>query len=163
MLIEKGDNSEFVLMKVEGFKLHVSHNSRPFSSKIRYAPEITNRPDRIVKDLEQAKRLVYILEAEHERIRLYKPEPAASKDPAAEGSDEKAADEDEDAVEDVLMRDALADEEEPAERGSDAVERRIAKLISELPEATNETEAKALEDKKVSTNCELKDFLISVV
>ena len=67
-----------------------------------------------MKDLEQAKKFVYILEAEHERIRLYKPEPA-SKDPAAEGSDEKAADEDEDAVEDVLMRDALADEEEPAE------------------------------------------------
>ena len=45
--------------------------------------------------------------------------------------------------------DALAVEEEPREKASDAVERRLLKLYSELPEPTNDVEAKALEYKKV--------------
>lgn len=139
------------MKQVEGFKLHVSHNSRPFSSKIRYAPEIASRPDRIEKDLEQVKKLASILEIEHERVRLYKPEPASTNGNIIdETSAGKTTAEDEQPVEDVLMRDALADEEEPREKGSDAVERRIAGLVSGLPEPTSEVEAKALEHKKVS-------------
>lgn len=52
--------------------------------------------------------------------------------------------------EDLLMRDAVAEDEPPTEKGSDAVERRVAHLVSELPEPTNQAETEALEVKKVS-------------
>lgn len=150
--------------QVEGFKLHVSHNSRPFSSKIRYAPEIASSPSRIAKDLEQAKRLASILEIEYERIRLYKPEPSLTNGNSnKEQNGETSTDGNEHPIEDVLMRDALADEEEPREAGSEAVERRIAKLVTELPEASSEVEASALEEKKVSSRLLLRSSLLSVL
>lgn len=127
--------------KIEGFKLHLNHNTRPFSGKVRTTPEVASRPERIAKDLAQIRRIATILEDEYERVRTFRPEPPAAQPDGAEGGDQPPP-------EDILTRDALSEDETPPEKGSDAVERRIAQLTSELPEPANEAEAKALEVKK---------------
>ncbi|KAI5122188.1 hypothetical protein M0805_007085 [Coniferiporia weirii] len=142
--------------KIEGFKLHVNHNTRPFSNKVRYAPEVASKPDRIAKDLEQVKKLVALNEEEYERVRTFRQEALPFKE-GAEGaaaperngsSQDKDASEPAPPAEDVLMTDALAEDGEPREKGSEAVERRIAKLVSDLPEPASDAEARALETKK---------------
>lgn len=132
----------------------MTHNTRAFTSKVRFAPEVASRPDRIAKDLGQAKKLVSILEDEYERVRKFKMQKPA-KDGSAEGApvdDSTGEGADGDALispdNDVLMADALVEDDEPRERGSEAVERRIEKLISELPEPGTETEKQAYETKK---------------
>ncbi|KAL5508542.1 hypothetical protein ACEPAH_6161 [Sanghuangporus vaninii] len=127
--------------KIEGFKLHLNHNTRPFTSKARVTPDVASRPDRIAKDLSQARRLATILEDEYERVRTFRPEPPVAQPDATESGDQPPP-------EDILARDALADDEPPMEKGSDAVERRIARLTADFPEPSDESEAKALELKK---------------
>lgn len=136
--------------KIEGFKLHVSHNTRPFTSKARVAPESASRPDRIAKDLEQAKQLVAILEEEYERVRSFRPELPSAGDSTSKGAKDQTDEEHTDSppAEDILTMDALAVEEEPREKGSDAIERRLTKIYSELPEPASDGEAKALDYKK---------------
>ena len=46
-----------LLRQIEGFKLRLIHNIEPFTSRIRYAPEVASRPDRPAKDLATAKTL----------------------------------------------------------------------------------------------------------
>lgn len=118
---------ELTEKKIEGFKLHVTHNLRPFVNKIRYAPEVASRPERIEKDLANAKALAAILEAEAEKLRVSKPQPVAPK--TEEGSAPTNSDTDT-----VMAAPEVPDEEEPEpkERGSDAVERRIEKVMADM-------------------------------
>ena len=53
------------MFKIEGFKLHVTHALRPFVNRARYTPEVASRPDRLLKDLANAKRgqTVYVSSA----------------------------------------------------------------------------------------------------
>jgi len=51
-------------MKIEGFKLHVTHSTRPFRSRARRTPESASEPERIEKDLANVKMLAAILEEE---------------------------------------------------------------------------------------------------
>lgn len=131
------------MIQIEGFKLHLNHNTQPFTGKVRTTPEVASRPDRIAKDLAQARRLTAVLEDEYERVRTFKPEPSPAHPDRAEGGDAPPP-------EDVLMRDAVSEDEPTTEKGSDALERRIAHIVSQLPEPTNDAEAEALEVKKVS-------------
>lgn len=110
---------------------------------MRFTPEVASRPDRIEKDLAQVRRLAAVLEDEYERVRTFRPEPPVVQSEGTEGSEQPEP-------EDVLTRDASAEDEPPPEKGSDAVERRIERLIAELPSPENEEEEKALEVKKVS-------------
>jgi hypothetical protein len=61
--------SELSEKKIEGFKLHVTHNVRPFVNRIRYAPEVASKPDRLEKDLANVKTLAVILEDEYFNLR----------------------------------------------------------------------------------------------
>ncbi|EKM59421.1 uncharacterized protein PHACADRAFT_249892 [Phanerochaete carnosa HHB-10118-sp] len=117
--------------KIEGFKLHVAHITKPFTSRIRYVPEVASKPDRLAKDLENAKALAATLEAEYETLRKMKIENKLETNGEAtdaNGTSQPA---------DVSMNNAdgeSQDDAESQERGSDAVERRIQKLMTDMRE-----------------------------
>ena len=122
------------LHQIEGFKLHLSHNLKPFTNRIRFAPEVASRPDRLAKDLANTKTLASLLEDEYDRIRRPPPRDDAppqdgTLDPSAQSGP----------PEDTLMTGGSLDqdpeEDAPKSRGSEAVERRIEKVISDLKES----------------------------
>ncbi|KAJ7638406.1 hypothetical protein FB45DRAFT_902744 [Roridomyces roridus] len=132
--------SELSEKKIEGFKLHVTHNVKPFTNRIRYAPEVASRPSRMEKDLENAKALAAKLEDEAAELRKLKIASTAGGD------------------QDVSME-GLSEEEEPEirERGSEAVERRIEKVLADLREQNlvDPNEEKAYESKKLAVSLDL--------
>jgi len=158
-------------LQIEGFKLHVAHNIRPFVNKIRYAPEVASRPDRLAKDLQNAKLLATILEDQAVELRAFKPPvtlpsvPAASSDQdgtggageesaASSNGNTKAEDQDtEMAAPDHEGGGVNVEEEELKERGSDAVERRIEKVMSDLVDQglVDVNDEGAFKEKKVGS------------
>lgn len=100
---------------------------KPFVNKIRVTPDVASRPERMEKDLANTKILAGLLEEEAAVLRKFKP----SKDntqPKPEGADDVPMEENNPETADVDVE----EEEEPQERGSDAVERRIEKVMAEL-------------------------------
>jgi len=138
--------------KIEGFKLHVAHNTKPFTSRIRFAPEVASKPDRLSKDLANAKRLAAILEEEYETLRKLKigQKKEANGDAAANGDADHA---------DAVMADSTGEEDdpEPRERGSEAVERRVEKIMADLREQglVDASDEKAWEAKKTVVSLDL--------
>jgi len=123
-----------LLHQIEGFKLHLSHNLKPFTNRIRFAPEVASRPDRLTKDLANAKTLASLLEDEYDRIRRPPPhDDAPPQDGALDLSAQSGP------ADDALMTDGSLgqdpEEDAPKSRGSEAVERRIEKVISDLKES----------------------------
>jgi hypothetical protein len=111
--------------QIEGFKLHVTHNTRPFTTKIRFTPEVASRPERLEKDLQNAKILASTLEGEAATLRAFNPAPSSEKTNGdAHASSESNGDATMDSPED--------DDPEPKERGVDVVERRIEKVMADM-------------------------------
>ncbi|KAL0949782.1 hypothetical protein HGRIS_009821 [Hohenbuehelia grisea] len=113
--------------KIEGFKLHVTHNTRPFMNRIRYTPDVASRPERLEKDLAKIKVLAGLLEDEAATLRKARvakvTSPVKLEVIPGEG--------------DIKMEDPIEHEEEdpePKEKGSDAVERRVEKIMADLRE-----------------------------
>ncbi|KAL0565582.1 hypothetical protein V5O48_016438, partial [Marasmius crinis-equi] len=133
--------------KIEGFKLHVTHNTKPFVNKIRFAPEVASRPERMEKDLVNAKTLAGLLE--EEAVQLRKAKMSELELAKAEG--------DEAPMEDVNAENTEQDEEDPPERGSEAVERRIEKVMAELRDqgVVDLDDETAYENKKVEISLDL--------
>ncbi|KAG8855881.1 hypothetical protein FRB96_006703 [Tulasnella sp. 330] len=50
--------------KIDGFRMQVSHSTRPFTSRCRVTPTIASSPERIQADLENVRKLVLTMEAE---------------------------------------------------------------------------------------------------
>lgn len=110
-------------------------------NRIRYVPEVASKPDRIEKDLANAKLLASILEEEAMAIRQFNP---SGHESSATNGDTKPVD--------TVMSDAHADREddaEPKESGSDAIERRIEKIMADLREQGVVVDEKVMEAKKV--------------
>lgn len=137
--------------KIEGFKLHVTHSTRPFSARARFAPEACTRPDRVAKDLANVKKLVRLLEDEAAELRrlpetLKEPrnltrseggdlpdEPKPAEDAAAsDGVDVKIEEKKPDTLSELDEMAVDDDPREPKDRGSVAVEKRLEKLFAEL-------------------------------
>lgn len=131
--------------------MHVTHNTKPFVNRVRYAPEVASRPDRLQKDLESAKALAAVLEDEAAKLRQFKPEKPRKPEGEADG-DVEVKEEDGDAA---MAEVEAIEEEEPAERGSDAVERKVAKLMDEFVQQglLEPADQKAYVAKKVSIVC----------
>ncbi|KAJ7666549.1 hypothetical protein B0H17DRAFT_1089648 [Mycena rosella] len=131
--------------KIEGFKLHITHNVKPFTNRIRYAPEVASRPDRMEKDLANAKALAAKLESEAAELRKLK---------TARKAVEKVVDSEADAS---MEGPEEEEEPEPRERGCDAVERRIEKVMAELrqQELVDVNDDKAYEVKKTTVSLDL--------
>ncbi|KAI0313252.1 hypothetical protein OF83DRAFT_1165659 [Amylostereum chailletii] len=115
--------SEMGDKKIEGFKLHTIHVTTPLRSKIRTTPEAVSRPDRVEKDLANIKVLANILETEYLNVRRLPEKP-----------NDAPADWEKTQIESDILLEEVNDPEdpEPKERGTDAVERRIEKLVDEL-------------------------------
>lgn len=126
--------------------MHVTHNLRPFVNKIRYAPEVASRPERLEKDLQNVKVLAGILEQQAASLRALKLADLKSTSTAKpEGEDAKPTQSDAD------MNSPEEEDPEPKESGSDAVERRVEKVLSDLREQglVDVNDEKAYEEKKV--------------
>lgn len=130
-------------LQIEGFKLHVQHNTRPFKNRARQTPEVASKPQRLEHDLSQIKRLASLLEDEAAKLRKFKAVPV----PLKEGDGEDAAMSN---TEEAQQEEE--EEEEPAERGSEAVERRVEKVMADLREQglIDANDERAHEIKKVS-------------
>lgn len=124
---------------------------KPFVNRIRYTPEVASRPERLEKDLGNAKKLAAILEDEAARLRTAQVQPAGSSTAtsatATATSTTGTGTGEEDPQGDANMAPSAVeppaapapapaaieeDEPEPKENGSEAVERRIEKVMSEL-------------------------------
>ncbi|KAF8629598.1 hypothetical protein AX15_003344 [Amanita polypyramis BW_CC] len=137
--------------KIEGFKLHVTHNQRPFVNKIRFTPEVASRPERMAKDLANVKVLAEILEGEFTRIKSAQVSPLTA--PKGEGEESQSTEQG-----DVAMAPPEAEEEpEPLERGSAAIECRIEKVMADLRDQglVDINNEKAYEEKKVAVSLDL--------
>ncbi|KAF8883425.1 hypothetical protein BD779DRAFT_1612279 [Infundibulicybe gibba] len=145
--------SELSEKKIEGFKLHVTHNLRPFINRIRYTPEVASKPERLEKDLANARILAGLLEEEAFRLRKAKVTPVAP--PNADGAD--VSDVQGDTVMAAPDAEDIEDNAEPLERGSDAVERRIQKLMEDLREQglIDPENEKPYEEKKTVVSLDL--------
>ncbi|KAJ6510279.1 hypothetical protein C8R47DRAFT_1097395 [Mycena vitilis] len=136
--------------KIEGFKLHITHNVKPFTNRIRYAPEVSSRPERLEKDLASAKALATKLEAEAAELRKLKI--STRKSAPVDGVPEETE-------ADVAMPEGEEEEEEPEprERGCEAVERRIEKVMADLrqQELVDVNDDKAYESKKTMVSLDL--------
>ena len=137
--------------QIEGFKLHVAHITKPFVTRVRHTPEVASKPDRLVKDLENAKKLAALLEEEYMNLRRAKVDEKSQNGDASTGANGVKS---EPLNEDAPMREATTEAEEdpePREMGSEAVERRIEKVMADLQEqgAVDTSDEKALEAKRV--------------
>ncbi|PIL36890.1 transcription factor [Ganoderma sinense ZZ0214-1] len=133
--------------KIEGFKLHVAHITKPFVTRTRHTPDVASKPDRLVKDLENAKRLAAILEEEYMALRKARIDMKQNGDSSADANGETEV-----PNEDATMGDAVDadDDPEPREMGSETVERHIEKVMADLQEqgAVDTSDEKALEAKR---------------
>lgn len=124
--------------KIEGFKLHVTHSTRPFRSRARRTPESASEPERIEKDLANVKILASVLEEEASHLQTLPeklPEPKHLKqnnggelpddsDAALTGDNEPAADSE------MILEPARG----PKDRGTEALKKRLEKLLHDLNE-----------------------------
>jgi hypothetical protein len=117
----------------------VSHNLKPFVNRVRYVPEVASKPGRIEKELANVKILASILEEEY--VTLFKSSASSTGDDSMETNGVAKP-------EDVGVQADNEDDPMLAETGSEAVERRIEKLVGELHEQG--VDEKVLEAKKVS-------------
>lgn len=115
----------------------MSHNTKPFVNRVRYVPEVANRPGRIEKDLANVKLLASILE--DECVALFKSSSTGGNSIETNGGTR---------LEDVGVQADHEDDPMPKEPGSEAVERRIEKLVRELRDQG--VDEKVSEAKKVS-------------
>lgn len=123
---------------------------RPFVNRVRYTPDVASRPDRLEKDLANAKIFASRLEEEAAMLRKAKPQKqhAVHQITVADEGDGREA------KGDATMTDEQAEEDEedkPKERGSDAVERRIEKVMGEMRDQglVDADDEKAFQYKKV--------------
>lgn len=124
---------------------------RPFVNRVRYTPDVASRPERLEKDLANAKILASQLEEEAAILRKTKLQKQPAADQTAEGGE---GGDGQDSKGDVAMADGQVEEDEedePKERGSDAVERRIEKVMGEMRDKglVDTDDEKAFQDKKV--------------
>lgn len=133
--------------------MHVAHITKPFTSRVRFAPEVASKPDRLAKDLANAKALAAVLEDEYESLRKLKIDPKAEL-PNPNGNDAQPNENDEHTDAPMVTADEVAeDDSEPRERGSEAVERRVEKIMADIIDQglVDASDEKAVEAKRVST------------
>ena len=138
----------FRARQIEGFELHVAHITKPFVTRTRHTPDVASKPDRLVKDLENAKKLAAILEEEYMNLRKARIDVKQNGDASADANGETEVPNEDAAMGDVVDAD---DDPEPREMGSEAVERHIEKVMADLQEqgAVDTSDEKALEAKRV--------------
>ncbi len=125
-------------MKIEGFKLHVTHSTRPFRSRARRTPESASEPERIGKDLANVKMLAAILEEEAYHLQTL-PEKLPEPKHLKQNSGGELPDDSDAAV--IVDAEPATDCEmileparEPKSHGTEALNKRFEKLLYDLNE-----------------------------
>ena len=110
---------------------------------------MASKPDRLVKDLDSARQLATVLEEEAESLRKMK----LSSQPEANGNTAEANGNGEQVDSTIANMDDSV-EDEPRERGSDAVERRVEKIMADVIDQglVDTSDEKAVEAKRVSSS-----------
>lgn len=121
--------SSCVSFQIEGFKLHVSHVVKPFTNRVRNTPDAASRPERLEKDLGNVRTLAMQLEMEAAKLRVMKRSQLNMK-PKVNGE----AKPEEDAIMAPPEETVEEEDPEPRECGSEAVERRVEKIMVDLRE-----------------------------
>ena len=113
---------------------------------------MASRPDRLQIDLANVKALALALEDEAAKLRQLSPEKPRKPVVENEGDGDAEGKESGDAV--MADADGTEEETEPAERGSEAVERKVNKLMDDFVQQglIDPADRKAYEAKKVSWN-----------
>lgn len=145
--------------QIQNFRLQVVQTSEPLVARIRYTPPAANKPTRMEKDLEQAKKLAAVLEARAAEVSTYKPVFAVGAPVSPPENDEAPTD----APEKPDGNEMDQDDVEPS-RGSKAVEDRIDKIASETldtDENGNPDREKHVSTATVSYTRPVTDTLVS--
>jgi hypothetical protein len=114
--------------------LHVTHTTRPFNTRVRITPETASRPERIMKDLEQIKQLSAILEEEASSLRRLKfnekqHDAGARNQMEVDGIDGSTTS----LAEKIISPSQdIEIESDPPEYPSEAIDRRVEKLLAEM-------------------------------
>lgn len=128
----------------------MAHITKPFTSRIRYAPEVASKPDRLAKDLQQARWLSSRLQEEYRGLRTVRVE--QKKQSSGDDSEEKNEEQP-----DIVMTDAADDEDDdhidPKEIGSDVIVRRVEKIMADMRDRglVDANDEKAVAEKKVGS------------
>lgn len=125
---------------------------KPFTSRVRYAPEVASKPDRLVKDLANVKALATLLEEQAAKLRKTKiSKPAQNGNASSAPVDGDAAGGEPTDVPMSELAEGDDEDPEPRERGSEAVERRVEKIMADLRDQglVDASDERALEAKKV--------------
>ncbi len=143
--------------QVDGFKLHVTHTTRPFITRARMTPEVASHPERVKKDLSQIKALAAILEDEAAALRQLSPmqthpDHLGPDGPPSDGTQVKPE-------QPANGHGGIENEREPELRGSDLVEQRVEKILAqqlgEGPEDRLGREYRRVRSNPQMTNCRL--------
>ncbi|KAI0047290.1 hypothetical protein FA95DRAFT_1559257 [Auriscalpium vulgare] len=118
--------SELNERKIDGFKLHLLHNTHPFKNKLRCTPEVASHPERLMKDLTNAKVLAAHLEAEAVSLRNFKPSPRERLTADGIVAEDDVA---------MGMPDDDLDEPDPKEDTAEAIQRRVEKVLDDIRES----------------------------
>ena len=112
--------------------------------RVRFAPEVASKPERLAKDLDNAKALVNVLEEQEEQLRKMK---IISQPENGDGDPDTVMD----------APDKVDEEEELPEKGSEAVARRIEKVMADLHDQNlvDASDEIAYETQKVGMLCYL--------
>ncbi|EAU80560.1 hypothetical protein CC1G_09957 [Coprinopsis cinerea okayama7 len=143
--------AELTEKKIDGFKLHVTHNLKPFVNRIRYTPEVASRPERLEKDLANAKKLASILEEEAAKLRAAT---VSTKTANGEAQQDQQGDQ---PMSSAVEGEGEEEDPEPKESGGEAVERRIEKVMAELRDRglVDANDEQAYEAKKTVVSLDL--------
>jgi hypothetical protein len=119
---------------------------KPFVNRIRYTPEVASRPERLEKDLANAKKLASILEEEAAKLRAAT---VSTKTANGEAQQDQQGDQ---PMSSAVEGEGEEEDPEPKESGGEAVERRIEKVMAELRDRglVDANDEQAYEAKKVS-------------
>ncbi|KZT62144.1 hypothetical protein CALCODRAFT_490328 [Calocera cornea HHB12733] len=154
--------THFSSQRIDGFTMHVVHNTQPYPSRVRVAPPISNKPDRMRLDLQNIKELAGVLEVDWEMTKTkVKADRSQAKKRAAEAA--AAAPQEGDVAMDGEVKKEPVQIEEEAEvddgepfRGSEKVEKRFETLVQRLREKAQEKAGDGEADQEELENAELR-------
>ncbi|EJU06075.1 hypothetical protein DACRYDRAFT_19390 [Dacryopinax primogenitus] len=158
-----GAVAHFSSQRIDGFTMHVVHNTQPYPSRVRVAPPISNKPERMRHDLQNIKDLAVILEGEWDatkrKVREDRKEvkkKAAEAAAAAKQEGDVVMDEDIQKNENVRVEEDLDVADEEPFRGIEQVEKRFEILVQQLRDKAHEKAGDGEIDQEELENAELR-------
>ncbi|KZO94909.1 hypothetical protein CALVIDRAFT_565311 [Calocera viscosa TUFC12733] len=155
--------AHFSSQRIDGFTMHVVHNTQPYPSRVRVAPPISNKPERMRLDLQNIKEFSGVLETEWEATKAkLKADRREAKKKAAEAvaaerqEGDVNMDDEPKKEETVKEEEELEVEDEEPFRGTEKVEKRFEMLVQQLREKAQEKAGDGELDQEELETAELR-------